>query len=386
MKIAEIETIVVDLPRRSSYTWRSLKDPIGRYVILRLTTDDGVTGLGEAPAILSWGGEHGRYFGEDPNIVCYLVREVIGPMLMGADPRAMKSFFAELDIQVRGYPYTKSMIECALLDIVARHAGVPLYQLLGGAARREIPICHSVGLAAPEDSARESEAAAADGIGWLQIKVGGDDQLDLEIVKAVRRAVGDDVRIYPDVNRGYRETKTAINTIRAMRDQAGIVAVEQPVEGIAAMKRVVDGIDVPVIVDEGCWSPEDAIEVVKAGAADLLSIYYTKAAGLIRAMEVGTVARAAGLPTNVNGSLEGGVGNAANLHLAAALEGATWPAVITINTLAGREQTKVGGVFYTDDVITEPFAYKDGCLAVPDGPGLGVELDPEKIKKYCVGL
>ena len=224
----------------------------------------------------------------------------------------------------------------------------------------------------------------ADGVGWLQVKVGGDYVEDLEIMKAVRRAVGDEVRIYPDVNRGYRDVKAAINTIRAMAGEAGIIAVEQPVEGIDAMKRVVDAVDVSVIVDEGCWSPQDAMEVVKHGAADLLSIYYTKAAGLLRAMEIGTIGRAAGLPTNVNGSLEGGVGNAANLHLAAALEGTMWPAVITINTLAGREQTKVGGVFYTDDVITEPFAYQDGCLRVPDGPGLGVELDPEKIEKYRV--
>ena len=384
MRIADIETIVVDLPRRASYGWRSLKDPIGRYVILRLTTEDGLAGLGEAPAILSWGGEHGRYFGEDPHIVRYLVGEVIAPLLRGADPREMKPLLAELDVRVRGYPYTKSMIECALLDILARSAGVPLHRFLGGAARTEIPICHSVGLAAPEDAARESEAAAADGIGWLQIKVAGDVRRDVEVVGAVRRAVGDEVRIYPDVNRGYRETKAAIGAIRAMRDEAGIVAVEQPVEGLAAMRQVVEGVDLPVIVDEGCWSPQDAIEVVKAGAADLLSIYYTKAAGLGRAMEIGAIARAAGLPSNVNGSLEAGVGNAANLHLAAALEGATWPAVITVNTLAGREQTRVGGVFYLDDVITEPFAYRDGRLAVPDGPGLGVELDPDKIAKYRV--
>ena len=384
MKITDIETIVIELPRRSSYTWRSLKDAIGRYVILKLTTDDGITGLGEAPAILSWGGEHGRYFGEDPEIVCYLVRDVIGPMIKGADPRDLKSLFAEIDIHVRGFPYTKSMIECAMLDIIGQDAGIPLYQLLGGAARHDIPICHSVGLAEPAVSAQESAEVVADGVGWLQIKVGGDYVEDLEIVKAVRRAVGDDVRIYPDVNRGYRDVKAAINTIRAMEGEAGIIAVEQPVEGIDAMKRVVDAVDVSVIVDEGCWSPQDAMEVVKHGAADLLSIYYTKAAGLLRAMEVGTIGRAAGLPTNVNGSLEGGVGNAANLHLSAALEGTMWPAVITINTLAGREQTKVGGVFYTDDVITEPFAYQDGCLRVPDGPGLGVQLDPEKIEKYRV--
>jgi muconate cycloisomerase len=102
-------------------------------------------------------------------------------------------------------------------------------------------------------------------------------------------------------------------------------------------------------------------------------------------MEVGAIARAAGLPVNVNGSLEGGVGNAANLHLAAALEGTVLPGVVTVNTLAGREQTKVGGVFYTDDIITEPFEYADGHLKVPDGPGLGIEIDPKKLEKYRVG-
>ena len=119
-------------------------------------------------------------------------------------------------------------------------------------------------------------------------------------------------------------------------------------------------------------------------ALQMLSIYFTKAGGIIRSMEIGAIGRAAGLATNVNGSLEGGVGNAANLHLAAALEGNVLPGVITVNTLKGREQTKVGGVFYTDDVITEPFAYSKGRLRVPDKPGMGIDLDEAKMDKYRV--
>jgi muconate cycloisomerase len=102
----------------------------------------------------------------------------------------------------------------------------------------------------------------------------------------------------------------------------------------------------------------------------------------MRSMEIGAIGRAAGMPVNVNGSLESGVGNAANLHLSAALEGQVLPGVITVNTLRGREQTKVGGIFYVDDVITEPFAYADGCLVVPDKPGLGVDLDMDKMDRY----
>ncbi len=79
MKITGFETTVIELPNRSSYSWRSLQVPIGRYVILKVTTDEGITGLGEAPCILSWGVEHGRYFGEDPHIVCYLIDECFTP-------------------------------------------------------------------------------------------------------------------------------------------------------------------------------------------------------------------------------------------------------------------------------------------------------------------
>lgn len=384
MKITAMETIVVELPGRASYTWRSLQAPIGRYVILKVMTDEGIVGLGEAPALLSWGGEHGRYFGEDPHIVCYLIRECFEPMLKGTDPHDLKRHFARMDLEVRGYPYTKAMIESAVLDIVGRSAGLPVYQLLGGAVRDRIPLCHSVGMAKPEVAAEEASQVVADGIGWLQIKVTGDPKEDIKIVKAVRRAVGDDVNMFPDINRGYRNLKPAIEAVRAMHAEANICAVEQPVEGIEAMAQFARSVDVPVIVDEGCWSPQDAVEIVRHGAADIISIYFTKSGGLIRSMQIGAVAQGAGLPVNVNGSLEGGVGNASNLHLSAALEGEVLPGVITVNTLAGREQTKVGGVFYTDDVITEPFEYADGCLKVPDGPGLGVELDPEKIEKYRV--
>jgi muconate cycloisomerase len=377
MKITGLETIVIELPGRSSYTWRSLQVPIGRYVILKISTDEGITGLGEAPAILSWGGEHGRYFGEDPGIVCYLIRDCFTAMLVGADPFAVKNILAQADIDIRGYPYTKAMIESALFDIMGRS--------LGGAVRTEIPLCHSVGVAAPEDAAKEAAQVVEDGINWLQIKVPGEPAEDLAIVKEIRRQVGAEVTIFPDINRGYKSVKTATNSIKAMHGEADISAVEQPVEGIDAMAAVCRAVEIPVIVDEGCWTPQDAIEIVKRGSADVISIYFTKSGGLIRSMEIGAIGRAAGLPTNVNGSLEGGVGNASNLHLAAALEGTVLPGVITVNTLAGREQTKVGGVFYTDDVITEPFEYADGCLKVPDKPGLGIELDPEKIEKYRVG-
>ncbi len=383
MKITRLETMVVELPRRWPYSWRTLRVGIGRYLLLCVETDEGIVGLGEAPVIPDWGGEHGRYYGEDPVTADHVIKTYLAPAVTGADPFAITDLLARMDVAVRGYPYCKAAVEIALYDIVGRALGAPVYQLLGGCLRRKIPVCHSVGLAPPEEAAREAAAAGADGITMLQVKVGGNPEGDLAVMAAVRRAVGDGVRIYPDINRGYRTPKEAVAAIEAMAD-LGICMVEQPVEGLEAMARVTEAVRVPVMADEGVWTPQDAIEIVRRRAADALSIYFTKAGGLHRALQIGAIAAAAGLPVNVNGSIEMGVGNAANLHLAAALEGLVLPAVIAVTTLAGREVVKVGGVFYTDDIITEPFPYEDGSLVVPDRPGLGVDLDTAKIAKYRV--
>jgi muconate cycloisomerase len=383
IKIDGAEILTVELPTRVPYTWRSLKVPIGRFAILVLRTDTGLIGLGEAPAIMSWGGEFGRYSGEDPETVAHVLGKYVAPVLLGSDPFEARALLNRLDGIVRGHFYAKAMLESALLDIVGKALGAPVHQLLGGALRRRVAVCHSVGIAAPEAAADLARQVVGEGIGHLQVKVPGDPATDLAIVRAVRKAVGDDTVIYPDVNRGYRDPKTAIASAKAMQAEAAIAAIEQPVEGRDSMAQVTAGLDIPVIVDEGCWSPQDACEVVRHRTADIISIYFTKAGGLLRAMQIGAIAQAAGLPVNINGSLESGVGNAANLHACAALDGTVLPGVIAVTNLIGREQTKVGGVFYTDDIIAEPFRFRDGCLDVPDRPGLGVELDPNKIEKYC---
>src|SRR5262249_16793156 len=153
---------------------------------------------------------------------------------------------------------------------------------------------------------------------------------------------------------------------------------EQPVEGLDAMAQVRNAVTTPIMADESAWNARDVLDIIRLGAADVISLYTTKPGGLLPAKKMAAVAGTGGLPCNVNGSAETGIGNAANLHLAASTPAVSLPIVIPVTTLEGREQTKVAGVFYTDDIITEPFTYANGALTVPDGPGLGVELDIEK--------
>jgi len=144
-------------------------------------------------------------------------------------------------------------------------------------------------------------------------------------------------------------------------------------------------VETPIMADESAWSPFDALEIARRRAADLISLYTTKPGGLFLAKKVAAVAEAAGLPCNVNGSIESGIGNAANLHLVASTRVVSLANVIPVTATAERAPTQIAGRYYLDDLITEPFAYRDGALLVPEGPGLGIVVDEAKLKKYAVG-
>ncbi len=126
------------------------------------------------------------------------------------------------------------------------------------------------------------------------------------------------------------------------------------------------------------------LEIVERRAADMISLYTTKPGGLFKAKKVAAVAEAAGLPLNVNGSHETGVGNAANLHLVASTAAVTEAGVFPVTSLRDDQPTTLAGKMYLDDIVTRAFEYPDGCLLVPNRPGLGVELDMSKVAEYRV--
>ena len=186
-----------------------------------------------------------------------------------------------------------------------------------------------------------------------------------------------------DANQGYRTWKEALRITRILADY-DIWYMEQPVEGLENMARVARNTDVPIMADEGAWNAYDVLRLIRWEAAEMVSLYYTKAGGLMKSKKLLAVAETGGLQCDVNGSAEMGVGNAANLHLAASSAVVCLPGTIPITSTAEIVRTKVAGHKYTDDIITEPYVYEDGHLIVPDGPGLGIELDEKKIEKYRV--
>ncbi len=370
-------------PRRREHKWTGLQEPIGGYVILRMTDGDGRIGWGEAPVLKDWGGEFGRYFGESPGTVRAVVSQYLAPAVVGCLPGDITELHARMDRALKGHPYAKAAIEIAAYDLAGLQLDVPSARLLGGVLRRRIAVTHSIGLIGFEDAEREVAQAAKEGIRTFKIKVGVDPDRDVEMVSRVRDTVGPKVALCVDANQGYATPAEAIRTFRRMA-RCDLLYFEQPVEGIARLAEVARAIDAPVMADESAWNAHDVIEIIEKRAAQIVSIYTTKPGGLFRAMEVAAVARAAGIVCNVNGSVETGIGNRANIVLASVAPAVTLSCVVPVSTPAQAQSGQVAGIYYKDDLIATPMHFADGAIEVPAGAGMGIAVDEAKVKKYSV--
>lgn len=381
--IKSIETQLVRVPTRRQHKWAGLTESIGQYLLVKITGSDGTVGWGEAPALKDWGGEFGRYYGESTRIVDLVIKQYLAPAVEGLEIGHPSVLHQRMDAVVKGYPYAKAAIDFAYYDLTGKALGVPVHVLLGGLQREIVPVTHSIGLLSIEEAVAEVRQVAKDGIRTIKIKVGVDPDRDVAIVRAIREAVGPEMKLCIDANEGYKTPGQAIQTVRRMQD-CNLLYVEQPVMGIERIARVAQAIDAPVMADESAWNAHDVVQIIARDAAQIVSIYTTKPGGLYRAMQVSALCEAAGIVCNINGSVELGVGNLANVHLAAAAPAATLSNVIPVSMPAEALNGRVGGIYYADDLLAEPMVFADGGIRVPAAPGMGIDIDEAKVAKYSV--
>ncbi|CAN5236477.1 muconate/chloromuconate family cycloisomerase [soil metagenome] len=383
MQITGCEVFMVGLPSRREHTWASkMTTPIGHHAIVRVDTDENISGWGEAPAIATWGGSSMRYYGETPETVRHIVCDYLIPRLTGADPMDIGPAHLLMDEVVKGHPYAKAAIDVALHDITGRALNVPVCVLLGGAQRDRIEVAHSLGIMDVDRCIEEAEQAVSEGATTIKCKTGLDAQRDLGLVHRLRDRVGPEVAIRVDANEGYKTVDEAVAVGRA-HELDDIFVYEQPVAGARALAQVAARVATPVMADESAWTAEDIVELAELGAAACFSCYVTKPGGLYRARRQAEIAATLGLYCDIGGSIEMGIGNAANLHLGAALGNAILPSVCPVTKPLGQTGPEVAGIYYTDDIVAESFVFADGCVLVPQGPGLGVEVDQEKLAHYA---
>lgn len=381
MKILSIQASAFRLPVRRDFRWAGLNGSLGHFVLVRVTTDAGLIGYGEATPLPDWGGDFGRRSGETVSTVISLVNELLGPALVGTDPTAVTKARRTLDALLVGHPYAKCAVDIALHDLWGKSVGLPIYRLLGGAVRDSVPVAHMIGLMHETEAVREGVGAAADGVLALQVKGGVDPRRDVRLIAALRREIGSGVSLRLDANQGYGPAKQAMGVVGQLID-AGVDLIEQPTMGIADMAEVTARSSVPIIADESCWDAHDALEVVQHRAADCLSIYLAKAGGFAGARAVAAIAEARRLPCDINGSIESGIGNAANTHFVLAHPAVTLASVIPISAPAGAHPHAIGGRYFEDDVICEAFTVKDGAILPLNRPGLGIEIDEARLADF----
>ncbi len=371
MKITRIETIPVCVPLKPEFAIRSGRGGAhvtSPFLLVKVHTDTGITGIGEASCTPRWSGE-------DQVTGAHLIRTYLEPMLVGEKPIEVALLTQKFRLAFAANQFTKAAVEMALWDIAGKAAGKPVHQLLGGKVREFVPTKWSVSGVEPAKAADIATWAVTQGFQAMKVKVGLEPDGDVARVKAVREAIGAQIKLGVDANGGWTPD-VAVATIERLYAHQ-IYFAEQPVapEDITWMAEIRRKIRVPLIADESVYSLQDAKTLATLGAADVLSIYVGKAGGIGAAKAIADFALSANLKCTLGSNLELGVGSAAMVHLALAARGIAaeeFPCDI------------IGPFFYEGDIVREALPIKPGTARANERPGLGVELDEEKVERYRV--
>jgi len=386
MKITKVRTsaFTLPMPQRGYYSgegagtkreWGRLSritphrpTPILEYVIVRIDTDAGITGYGEATPDIG-------FFGETLEEVKSAIDRYLGPRLIGMDPCDRENILYQLDF--RGNSCARSAIDLAIHDLLGKALGVPVFDLLGGCCRSKVLVAIEIAGGPPQEMAQACAELCAQGVRAFKPKVGGDPDKDVQRLKAIREAVGREATIRADANQGYT-VKEAIRLCRlAERDDVGLELLEQPVAAwnLAGMAEVRAAVDTLIEADESAFSIHDAMNIIRQGAADVINIKVEKVGGLYNAKKVAALAEAAGLQCVIGTAFGLGITIAAKLHLAA-------------STMIIRDAVEFTEIRLHDNLLEAPFQdlltlpLKDGCFEVPAGPGFGVLFDEKKAEAF----
>lgn len=369
MKIREITTYPLILPIREIYGGAAgfLEDC--RTLIIRVGTDDGIEGWGEATQ-----GRPGNTY-ETLETMDIMVRKYFAPALVGMDLKDTGSVLNTLHSIRYGHPITKAGIETALYDALAKFYQVPLYRLLGGPFRKEIELVGGLGMdLTAETIGAKARQLRERGYRAFKLKIGHRDMSqDVARVRAVREAVSDDATIRVDGNASYSflEAREILNALSPFR----LTDAEQPLargdlKSLAELRR---SVGVPIAAQESVSSADDALAVLEAGAADLLKIKLTHIGGFRRALQVAAVMGAKGLPVVVGqGSACTPLLSAAEMHLHASIP----------NAQAGGEMTgflRVGEQNFISDIgVTR------ARVVLTNATGLGIEVNQQRLAQAAI--
>jgi len=332
--IQQIEVYSVTLRYNEPFRIASGASSESVNVIVKIVTDYEVVGWGESSPSQ-------RVTGETAKTVIEVL-DRIAPKLIGMCPLRIEQDIEAMDSIVKGNPAAKAAIDIALHDILGKTARKPLFMLMGG-YRTEVLTDITLGIKSSKEMARDAVKAVKKGFKALKVKVGVNPTEDVERIKFIRDAVGNDIEIRIDANQGWTP-KQAIEVLDKI-EKFNIQFAEQPVpaEDMKALARVRKNSSIPVMADESVHSPEDALRLIQAEAVDLINIKLMKSGGILKGRKIADVAEAAGIPCMIGCMGESEIGIAAGAHLAAAVKNIQY-ADLDSDLLLKDKLVKKGGV------------------------------------------
>lgn len=364
-KIHKIEIIPVEIPLKEPFVISKGALTHARNTIIKIYNSDGTYGTGECCPYRSIHGETQKgtiAFAED-----------LAKVLIGMNPREISEIVALMDKMIVGNASVKCAFDMALFDLVSKMDHLPLYAFLQGSRNKDIFTDNTVSLLDPWKMAEKAGIYKEMGFPVLKVKLGGHPaDLDIDRISAIRKNVGDDLPLRIDANQGwnYFEAKKVLDAL----EDLGIEHCEEPIRAgnLADQRRLVDICNIPIMADETVFSHRDAIQVIRAGAADMFNIKLGKSGGLYNAMKIAAIAEAADMYCQVGSFSESRLGISALVHFDYAWGNIKFHDLDSPLMLA--HDPVLGGMTYSPSWKVD----------ITDDPGHGADFDPLFLKQFEV--
>ncbi len=353
MKIVRIDVGEVFIPLAKPFktalrTVENVED-----IVVRITADSGEVGYGEAPptAVIT---------GDTKGSIRCAIEDFIRPALLGMEIEDLDGIMHRLHTCIVKNTSAKAAVDMAVYDLYAQRFGAPLFRLLGG-FRDTVETDITISVNPVPQMIEDSLEAVRQGYRILKIKVGKEGLADVARIAGIREAVGGGIRLRVDANQGWT-AKQAVRIITAMEDKGlQIDLVEQPVPAhdLEGMRMITGTVATPILADESVFSPEDAAEIIRTHAADLINIKLMKTGGIWQALKICALAEMYGVECMIGCMLESKLAVSAAAHLAAAKR------IITRADLDGPSLCRI-------DPYTGGPVYENGIIRMTDAPGIGI--------------
>ena len=352
-KVSRISAQTLRLALGSPLTTSKRAYPFLEFVIVRIESDDGSVGWGEAHECV-------HITGETQVGILDAINNRLGPAITGIEPGDLEEAHRRMNAVMSRNTAAKSAVDIALHDLAGTMSSLPVSRLLGGGPRGPVASSKAVSVGATEAMVDEARTFVEDGFGTLKIKTGVDDSEELAAIAAIREMAGPAVHIKLDANQGWNLQQA--RRFLAAAERYDIQMVEQPLpawdySGHAELRR---NTSIPVMMDESVHSPRDALRAIETGAADLINIKLVKTGGLAPARDLAAICAAAGMSCQI-GTLDTSIGSAAALHL--------------VHACPTIRFAEINGPTRLEKDVATGFAVENGNAILQAGPGLGIDVD-----------